>query len=50
MNLSVFLELKKAFDTVDRQTLLLKLEKYGIESTSYKWFTSYLTKGGVLLF
>ena len=43
MNLSIFLDLKKAFDTVDHKTLLLKLRKYGITSTSYSWFTSYLT-------
>ena len=42
MNLSIFLDLKKAFDT-DHKTLLLKLRKYGIESASYNWFTSYLT-------
>ena len=43
MNLSIFLDLKKAFDTVDDKTLMLKLQKYGIESASYNWFTSYLT-------
>ena len=43
MSLSIFLDLKTAFDTVDHKTLLLKLRKYGIESTSYNWFTSYLT-------
>ena len=42
INLTTFLDLKKAFDTVDHKTLLLKLRKYGIESTSYNWFTSYL--------
>ena len=34
----MFLDLKKAFDTVGHKTLLLKLE-----STYYNWFTSYLT-------
>ena len=43
MNLSIFLDLKRAFDTVDHKTLLLKLQKYGIESTSHNSFTSYLT-------
>ena len=43
MNLSIFLDLKEAFDAVDHKTLLLKLRKYGVESTCYNWFTSYLT-------
>ena len=43
MNLSIFLDLKKAFDTVDHKMLLVKLRKYAIASTSYNWFTSYLT-------
>ena len=42
INLSIFLELKKAFDIVDFKTLLLRLQKYGIESTSYNSLTSYL--------
>ena len=41
--MSILLDPKKAFDTVDHTTLLLKLRKYGIESTSCNWFTSYLT-------
>ena len=43
INLSIFLYLKKAYDRADHKTLLLKLRKYGFKSTSYNWFTSYLT-------
>ena len=39
----VFLDLKKAFDMVDHQILLLKLAKYGFGVDSIAWFTSYLT-------
>ena len=42
VNAVVFLDSKKAFDTVDHDVLLGKLSLYGIQESAFDWFKWYL--------
>ena len=41
--LRVFIDLSKAFDTVDHQTLIKRWQYYGIDGTALEWFKRYLS-------
>ena len=47
--ISIFLDLSKAFDTLEHQTIFKKLERYGIRGPALKWFEDYLSNRNLMV-
>ena len=43
MILSIFIDLKKAFDTIPHSIILDKLKTLGVKGTEFEWFSSYMS-------
>lgn len=45
---AIFIDLKKAFDTVNHNVLLSKLSAHNISTNTMKWMTSFLSNRQLL--
>ena len=47
-SVAIFLDLSKAFDTLEHSIVLMKMSRYGIRGCALKWFESYLNNRKLL--
>ena len=50
VTIAIFIDFKKAFDTLDHQILIQKLEKLNISENLHKWFNAYLSNRSQVTF